>query len=101
MRELRAIGWQRLVVVCACGDRIERQVELIFPPEIETRLRQGIVPLAGSRMSFREVRGMRSDLVRDDARLDVVAVRKPEMFLWCDVAEHRGAVPADHRRADR
>jgi hypothetical protein len=32
--------------------------------------------------------------------LDVVAVGQAEMLLGRDVAEHRGAEPADHRRAD-
>jgi len=30
-----------------------------------------------------------------------VAVRQPEVLLRRDVAEHRGAVPADHRRTNR
>ena len=44
VRHLRAVGRQRLVVVRARGDRIERQVELIFPSELEPRLRQRVVP---------------------------------------------------------
>src|SRR3546814_11202056 len=37
----------------------------------------------------------------DDAVLVVVAVRHPVVLLGGYVAEHLGAVPADHRRADR
>ena len=46
VRHLGAVGRQRLVVVGARGHRIERQVELILPAELEPRLRQRIVPLA-------------------------------------------------------
>ncbi len=44
---------------------------------------------------------MRRDLVGDDAGLDVVAVGQAQMLLGCDIAEHRGAEPADHGGADR
>ena len=101
VRDLRAVGRQRLVVVRARGHRIERQVELILPAELEPRLRQRIVPLARARMALREIGGVRGDLVGDHARLHVVAVRQAEVLLRRDVAEHRRAVPADHRRADR
>ena len=43
---------------------------------------------------------MGRNLVGHDAVLDVVLVRQAEVFLGGDVAEHRRAVPADHRRAD-
>ena len=51
-------------------------------------------------MPLRKIGGVRGNLVRDNAGLHVVAIRKPEMFFRCDVAKHGGAVPADHRRAD-
>ena len=44
---------------------------------------------------------MGGDPVGDQALLDVLGVRQPEVLLRRDVAEHRGAVPADDRRADR
>ncbi len=40
------------------------------------------------------------DLVGDHALLHVLAIRQAEVFLRRHVAEHGGAVPADHRRAD-
>ncbi|KIU01164.1 hypothetical protein QU38_02535, partial [Staphylococcus aureus] len=43
---------------------------------------------------------MRGELVGDHADLDVVAVGQAQMLLGRDVAEHRGAVPADPRGAD-
>src|SRR3954453_19175750 len=57
VRDLGAVGGQRLVVVGTGGDGIERKVELILPTELEPRLRQRIVPLARARMAFGEIRG--------------------------------------------
>ena len=101
MRDLRTVGGQRLVVIRTCGDRVHRQVELILPAEFESRLRERIVPGLRARMPFGEIRGMRGDLVGDHARLHVVAIRQAEVLLRRDVAQHRRAVPADHRGADR
>ena len=53
-----------------------------------------------ARMALGEVGRVRGDLVRDHAVLDVVLVRQAEMLFGRHVAEHRRAVPADHRRAD-
>ena len=44
---------------------------------------------------------MGGDLVGHDALAHVGAVRQPQVLLGRDVAEHRRAVPADHRGADR
>jgi regulator of sigma E protease len=38
VRDLGAVGWQRFVVIRARGHGIHRQVELIFPAELEARL---------------------------------------------------------------
>src|SRR5260221_5830304 len=38
VRDLRAVGGQRFVVIRQRGDRIEREVELISPTELEARL---------------------------------------------------------------
>jgi hypothetical protein len=51
-------------------------------------------------VTLREVGRVRGDLVGDDAVLDVVAVGQAEVLLRRHVAEHRRAVPADHRRPD-
>ncbi|CAE6853589.1 hypothetical protein R69658_07281 [Paraburkholderia aspalathi] len=51
-------------------------------------------------MALRQIGGVRGELVRDDAGLDVVLVRQPKVFLRRDVAEHGRAEPADHRRAN-
>jgi hypothetical protein len=43
MRNLRAIGRQRLVVIFPRRVGVEREVELVFPPELEPRAAQRIV----------------------------------------------------------
>ena len=43
---------------------------------------------------------MRGNFVGDDALLHVVGIRQAEVLFRRDVAEHRRAIPADHRRAD-
>ena len=63
MRDLGAVGRQRLVVIRARRDGIHRQVELILPPEFEARLRQRIVPGLRAWMAFRQVGGVGRDLV--------------------------------------
>ena len=50
---------QGLVMEFTGRDRIETQVELILPPEFKPCLRQRIVPMAGTRMALREIRGVR------------------------------------------
>ena len=82
------------------GDRIERQIELILPAELEPRLRQRVVPRLCPRMPLRKIRSVRCDPVGDHARLHVVAIRKLEVLLGRDVAEHGRAVPPDLRGAD-
>ena len=47
-----------------------------------------------------DVGGVGGDLVGDDAVLHILLVGQAEVLLGRDVAEHRRAVPADHRRAD-
>ena len=51
-------------------------------------------------MALGQVGGVGGDAIGDDAGLHVVAVRQAQMLLRRDVAEHGGAEPADHRRAD-
>ena len=79
---------------------IERQVELVLPAELEARAAERVVAQLRRRMALGEIGGMGGDLVGDDADLHVVAVGQAQMLLGRDVAEHRRAEPADHRRAD-
>src|SRR5690606_20085139 len=93
-------GGQRLVVVGAGGVGVERQVELVLPAELEAGVGQRVVPRLGQRVALGEVGRVRGDLVGDDARLHVVLVRQAQVLLGGDVAQHGGAVPADHGGAD-
>uniref|UniRef100_A0A0N4ZJL5 NAD-specific glutamate dehydrogenase n=1 Tax=Parastrongyloides trichosuri TaxID=131310 RepID=A0A0N4ZJL5_PARTI len=88
------------VVVLAGGFRVEAEVELVFPAELEPRLAQRVVADLRARVPLGQVRRVRGDLVGDDAGLDVVLVRQPQVLLGRHVAEHRATEPADHRRTD-
>src|SRR6266540_4511706 len=74
VRELGALGGERLVVEAARRLRVEREVELVLPAELEARPRERVVPLARPRMALRDVGGVGGDLVGDDAVLDVLLV---------------------------
>ena len=100
VRGLGRLGGQRLVVVRARGVRVERQVELVGPAELEAGLGQRVVPLLRLRVPLGQVGGVCGDLVRDHADLHVVPVRQAEVLLGRDVAQHRGAGQRDLRRAD-
>ena len=80
---------------------VQGEVELVLPAEVEAGVGQGVVPGLGAGVGFGEVGGVGGDLVGDDPVFDVVTVGQAEVFFGGDVAEHRGAVPADHRRPDR
>src|SRR3989454_909868 len=61
VRELRPLRGQGLVVELARRLRIEREVELVLPAELEARLRERVVPLACARVALREIRGVGGD----------------------------------------
>ena len=100
VRGLGAVLRQRLVVEFARGHGVEREVELIFPAEFKARLGDGVVAVLRAGMALRQVRRVRRDLVGDDAVFHVLLVRQAEVFLGRNVAEHRAAIPANHRRTD-
>ena len=77
VRDLGAVGRQRLVVEGARGHRIERQVELVLPAELEARLRQRVVPRLRPRMALGEIGGVRGDLVGDDAAFTSSRLGRP------------------------
>ncbi len=101
MRRLVRLLGQGLVVEGARRFRIEAQVELVFPAELEAGAAHGVVPHPRTRVALGEVGGVGGDLVGDDPVLDVLAIGQAQMFLRRDVAKHGRAVPADHRRTDR
>jgi len=101
VRGFRGLLRQGRVVVGASGHRIQGKVELVAPAELEARGRQGVVPDLRARVPLRQVGGVRGDLVRDDALLDVVAVGQAQVFLGRDVAKERRAGGADRGCSDR
>jgi hypothetical protein len=70
----------------------QRNSKRAFRERVVADLRAGV--------ALGEVGGVGGELVGDDAFLDVVLVGQAEVFLGRDVAEHGGAVPADHGGAD-
>jgi hypothetical protein len=61
-------------VIGPCPLRIEREVELVFPPELEARLGQGLVPEVGGRVTLGQIGGVGGNLVGDDPLPDIVLV---------------------------
>ena len=68
--------------------------------EIDPGLGQRIVTNLRRRMALGQIRRMGGDLVGDDPVPDIVLVRQTEVLLGRDVAQHGGAVPADHGGPD-
>jgi hypothetical protein len=67
MRQLvRILFWQSLVVKGTRCGRIEGQIELVFPAELETRPGQGIVADLRARMSFCQVGRVRGEPIGND-----------------------------------
>ncbi|MOA20146.1 hypothetical protein D3C78_1405710 [compost metagenome] len=87
-------------MISAGGSRVERQVELIFPAEFETRLGHGVIADLGTRVAFGQIGGVGGNFVGDQPLFDVFFVRQPEVLLRRDVTQHGAAEPADHRGAD-
>src|SRR5205807_10090075 len=55
VRPFRRFGRKGLVVEAARALGVEREVELIFPPELEARLAERVVPRLRAGMALREV----------------------------------------------
>ena len=89
-----------LVVIRPRGVGIEREIEVLLPVQGGTSLGQLIIVVAGSRNPECDIRGVGGDAICDAPLLDVIPLRKTEMFLGRDVAEHRGSVICRSRRAD-
>jgi len=81
MGGLRALMWKGFIVIFPCAIRIEAQVELIFPAELETRLRKCVVAKLSTWPSFGEIGCMSGDFVGNDSIAYVVFIRKPQMLL--------------------
>src|ERR1044072_7213859 len=101
MRELCAFLRQRLVVVLARKLRVKREVELVFPSKLESRLRQRVILKLRAGVSLREISRVRRNLVSNNTVFNVLPVGQAKVLFRRDVAQHRRAEPANHRRAYR
>ena len=52
MGDLAGLLWQCFIVVGAGGERVEREVKLVFPAEFETRFRHGVIADLRAWMTF-------------------------------------------------
>lgn len=84
----------------AHGDGVEAEVELIFLSEFESGFGEGVVAILYARMSFRQVRCVGPDFVGNHSILHIFFAGQSQMFFRGHLAEHRAAIPTDHRRAD-
>src|SRR5260370_13519652 len=67
--------WHRLVMKGAGLVGVQLEIKLVLPPEIEARPRDRIVAIAGTRVTFCQIGGMRGDLVSDHPGLDIITIR--------------------------
>lgn len=72
---------QGFVVVSASGERVERQVELVFPAELEARFRHGVIADLRAGMAFGEVGGVGGDFVGNQSLLNVFFIRQAEVLF--------------------
>ena len=72
---------------------VEREMELVAPAELETRLRQRIVANGSTWMALRQVGCMSGNLVGDDTCAYIFFIRQGQMLLGSYVAQHGGTKP--------
>ena len=68
MRQLGALGWQGFVVEFLRRVRVQREIELVFPAELEARFAQGVVPNACREVALGQVSGVRGEIGRASCR---------------------------------
>lgn len=81
MRHFAGFLWQGFVVPGAGGERVERQVKLIFPAEFKTRFRHRVVADLRAGVAFRQVGGVGGNLVSDQPLFNVFFVRQTEVLF--------------------
>ena len=65
---------QREVMEIACPIRVETEVELILPAELESRSAERIITRRRTRVAFRQIGGMGGNLVGDDAFAHIILI---------------------------
>ncbi len=84
------------VVVGACCIGVERQVELVFPPEGKACAAECVITQFGGRVAFGQVCCVGCKAVGNNACFHVITVRQAKVLFRGNVAEHSGAKPPDH-----
>ena len=79
MRQLVAFLGQGLVVEFARLLRVQREVELVHPAELEARLAERVVTGLRAGQPLGQVGGMGGELVGDDALAYVALVRQAQV----------------------
>ena len=87
-------------MVLACPLGIEGESELFVPIELIASLGESVVAVTRVGPTACHVCSVGGDLVGDHTFPHVCGVGQPQVFLGRHVAQHVGAVPTDHRRAD-
>src|SRR5260370_30966622 len=88
-------------MIFACPLGIEAQIKLIVPTKFEARLRERVVPKLRPRPTLCQIGRMRCDFVTDDARTNILFIRKTKVFFGSDIAEHGCPVPSNLSSTDR
>jgi len=70
-----------LDIILTCPRGVERQVELVFPPELEARLAHGVVAHLCAGMSLGQVGGVSGYLVGYHAVAHILEIGEGKMFL--------------------
>ena len=70
-------------------------MELVAPAEFIASLAECVVAYLRSRMPFGQVGGVGGNLVGDDSRAHIFAVRQSEVLFRSDITQHGGAQPTD------
>src|SRR5690349_17960072 len=97
---LKAFLGEGLVVHGAGRLGVEGKLKLAVPVKFVSGAGKLVIPVARARTMTGNISGMGRNFVSNDTGFDVVAVRQPQVFLGRDVTKHRGAVPANHGRAN-
>ena len=86
--------------ISLCAFRVEREVELVFPTELITRLAQRVVAYLRTGMSFGKVGGVGGYLIGDNSYAHIFLVGQCKVLFGGDVAQHGRTQPTDLRRTD-
>lgn len=95
-----SVGMACLLKILEGTFRVKRQMKLVTPAELETRLGQGIVTDNRTRMSFGEIRSVCGNLVCYYTYADILLVRKCKMLLRCHITKHSCPQPRNLGTAD-